>query len=65
MKKQTDAPKIEALPYAEAYAELQQILSALQAEQVDIDQLATQIERANELIRICRERLRTAESKLG
>jgi exodeoxyribonuclease VII small subunit len=50
--------------YAEAYAELQKILADLQAEQIDIDALADQIGRANELIAICRERLRTAEKTL-
>lgn len=52
------------LNYAQAVSELQQILNALQTESVDIDDLATRMERANELIAFCRGRLRHAETQL-
>ncbi len=53
MKKQA-----EPATYESAYAELQQIVQALQEETVGIDQLAEKIARATELIRFCREQLR-------
>ncbi len=59
MKKSKDAQ-----PYADALAELQRILQNLQEEKIGIDDLAAQIARANELIQICRERLRLAEGEL-
>lgn len=51
--------------YEAAYAELQQIVRDLQDERVGIDELADKIARAGELIRFCRERLRTAEDAVG
>jgi exodeoxyribonuclease VII small subunit len=46
--------------YADALAELESILAELEADTVDVDRLATQVQRASELIRICRGRLRDA-----
>ncbi len=48
------------MTYERAWAELQQIVRDLQEEAVGIDELATQLERATELIRLCREKLRQA-----
>ncbi|MBK6932260.1 MAG: exodeoxyribonuclease VII small subunit [Saprospirales bacterium] len=60
MKKQE-----ESLNYESAYAELQQIVAGLQGETIGIDDLAAKIERARELIRFCRERLRATEDAVG
>jgi exodeoxyribonuclease VII small subunit len=57
--------KSTALTYESAYAELQQIVQDLQGEMVGIDDLALKIERAQELIRFCRERLRQVETEVG
>jgi exodeoxyribonuclease VII small subunit len=46
--------------YAGALAELESILAELEADTVDVDRLADQVQRASELIRICRGRLRDA-----
>jgi exodeoxyribonuclease VII small subunit len=46
--------------YAGALAELETILAELEADTVDVDRLADQVQRASELIRICRGRLRDA-----
>jgi exodeoxyribonuclease VII small subunit len=43
--------------YAEALAELESILQALDGDDVDIDRLSTDVGRAAELITICRDRL--------
>ena len=45
------------LSYSAAATELEAILSALERETVDIDDLEARVARATELIRFCRERL--------
>jgi exodeoxyribonuclease VII small subunit len=50
----------DELGYAQALAELEEILDALEDDTVDVDRLATQVQRAAELIRICRGRIRDA-----
>lgn len=50
--------------YAAAWAELQQIVSELQAETVSVDELAEKIERAALLTNYCREKLRQTEIEL-
>jgi len=54
----------ETTSYDAAYAELQQIVTDLQHDAVGIDELAAKIERAQELIRFCREKLRSVEDQL-
>ncbi len=51
--------------YAAAMAELQSILTALEAPDVDVDALAEHVERAAELLRFCRERLVAAETQVS
>ena len=53
------------LTYESAYAELQQLVRELQDDKVGIDALAARIERANELLKFCRERLRQTEDQIG
>lgn len=50
--------------YAAALTELQKILDALEAPDVDVDVLATHVDRAAELLRFCRERLVAAETQV-
>ncbi len=52
MKKEPEQPS-----YAVAHAELQQIVSDIQEETINLDELTERIARATELIRFCRERL--------
>ena len=47
--------------YGAALEELQEILSELESENVDVDRLASRVERAGTLIRLCQERLAAAE----
>ena len=61
----TDSGPSEAADgYAEALAELQKILNALEAPDVDVEALAGYVERAAELLRFCRERLVSAETQV-
>ncbi|MFD1466803.1 exodeoxyribonuclease VII small subunit [Hymenobacter caeli] len=50
--------------YAQALAELETILRALETDTVDVDDLTARVERSAELIRLCRHKLRHAEASL-
>jgi len=47
--------------FGEAMEELEAILERIDSEQVDIDQLASELKRAAELLDICRARIRAAD----
>jgi exodeoxyribonuclease VII small subunit len=55
---------MDALTYPTAMAELEQILSELEREQVDVDRLADRVKRASELIAFCRERIGAAQLQI-
>ncbi|GAB2959398.1 hypothetical protein GCM10027048_28470 [Hymenobacter coalescens] len=50
--------------YRDAIAELEVLLRRLETETVDVDDLTASAQRAAELIRFCKQRLRTAEATL-
>lgn len=50
----------EEITYREALAELEDILGAIEGEQVDVDDLAIKVKRSAELIRLCRSRIDAA-----
>lgn len=50
----------EEITYRDALAELESILSAIEEEQVDVDELAIKVKRSAELIRLCRSRIEAA-----
>ncbi|MDO8367991.1 MAG: exodeoxyribonuclease VII small subunit [Saprospiraceae bacterium] len=51
--------------YQSAWTELQKIVNDLQGGSIGIDELTAKIERAAELVRFCRERLRSTEDAVG
>jgi exodeoxyribonuclease VII small subunit len=54
-------PEVDpSVGYGAAVAELEQILEQLERPDVDIDVLAKQVQRAAELIRMCRNRIASA-----
>jgi exodeoxyribonuclease VII small subunit len=53
-----------AAGYAEALSELEGILSNLERADVDVDVLATQVQRATQLIAFCRDRIGTAKVQI-
>jgi exodeoxyribonuclease VII small subunit len=53
-------PGENAIGYAEAVAELEQILNELERNDVDIDVLGPRVQRAAALIRLCRDRIASA-----
>ena len=52
------------LTYEKAMQELQNITLDLQEGKIGIDELAAQLQRAAELIRFCREKLRNVEKEI-
>ena len=52
------------LGYAEAVAELEEILELLERDDVDVDQLSTLVQRAATLIELCRERIGAAKLRI-
>lgn len=54
----------ESIGYADAVAELDEILAQLDDDEVDIDVLSALVERAAQLITICRKRITVAQSQV-
>ncbi len=52
------------ITYAEAIAEIEQILGRMKQEQTSVDTLAADVKRATELIEMCRERLVDVEATI-
>lgn len=52
------------ITYAQAIAEVEQILERFNNEHMNVDELGAQVKRAAELIRLCKERLRKAEKEV-
>ncbi|MGH8986050.1 MAG: exodeoxyribonuclease VII small subunit [Acidimicrobiia bacterium] len=52
----------DAPGYAEAMAELEDILGELEGDHLDVDVLAERVRRASELIKTCRSRIARAQS---
>lgn len=53
------------ITYDKAFAELNQILDDIQSEDASIDQIAVKSKRANELLKFCRDKLRTIEEQVA
>jgi exodeoxyribonuclease VII small subunit len=51
--------------YAAALAELQQILTELEGDAVDVDRLADRVKRATTLIGVCRDRIGAARLQVS
>ena len=58
------SPQPVAAGYAEALAELEAILGQLERADVDVDVLATQVQRAAQLIAFCRDRIGNARLQI-
>ena len=52
----------KSITYAEAVAEIEQILTRLKSEQTDVDKLSAEVKRATELIAQCKARLTEVEA---
>jgi exodeoxyribonuclease VII small subunit len=57
----TAAAAVPAVSFREAMDELEGILERIEGEEIDIDQLATELRRAAQLLDVCRGKIRKAE----
>lgn len=55
---------MENLKYEEALKELETIVRKMEANEYDIDQLAIQLKKAQELIKFCKDKLTKMEEEL-
>lgn len=55
---------MEALSYSKAMKEIEEILKYIESQEVDVDVLVEKVKRASELIRFCKNKLKTAEQEL-
>lgn len=53
------------LTYEVALQELQKILAELEKGNIPLDQISLKVQRANELVAFCKERLRSVESDVN
>ena len=65
MTKETNkANENSEISYSLALEELQEILTELESDQIDIDELAKKVERANELLQQCQKRLTSTQMQV-
>ena len=51
--------------FAQTLEELEDILQSIEGEEVDIDDLADQVERASELITRCRQKIKRTKTRIS
>lgn len=51
--------------YAEAFAELQQIVADIEGGEISVDELSSKVKRAAELIKICKKKLSSTEEDVN
>ena len=49
------------MTYREATRELEEILRAIENDSVDVDELTLKVQRSSQLIKLCKDKLRSAE----
>ncbi len=54
----------EELKYEAAFAELQTIVRKMENDELDIDQMAEQLKRAQELIKLCKDKLTNTDAEI-
>ena len=60
-KETNNANEENEISYSLALGELQEILNDLESDQIDIDELAKKVERANTLLQQCQNRLTSTQ----
>ncbi len=52
------------MKYEQAYQELQTIVRRMEADELDIDQMSEQLKRAQQLIKLCRDKLTKTDEEI-
>ncbi len=50
--------------YEEAFAQLQTIVHKLESDEYDLDEIATQLKTAQQLIKLCKDKLQKTEAEI-
>ncbi len=53
------------IPYSQAIEELEEIVSSIENEDVNVDELSVKVKRAAELIKICKSKLHNTEEEVN
>ncbi len=53
------------ISYEEAFEELKGIAASIETESISLDTLAVKVARASELIKLCQQKLRSAEAEVN
>ena len=56
--------KLTNMKYEEAMHQLQEIVRKMENDELDIDQMSEQLKRAQELIRLCRDKLMKTDEEI-
>ena len=54
----------EKITYAEAKAEIEKIVSSIDSDQLDVDQLTVYVKRASKLVAFCKQKLTETDEEL-
>ena len=57
-------PMAKEMKYEQAFAELQAIVHKMENDELDIDQMAEQLKRAQQLIKLCRDKLTKTDEEI-
>jgi len=63
-RERVNEPEPDAVRYGAAVAEIEQILASIDRDEIDIDELSQKVERAVELLKVCRAKLRATELRV-
>ena len=55
---------MKEIKYEAAFAELQDIVRKMENDELDIDQMSEQLKRAQELIRLCKDKLTKTDEEI-
>jgi exodeoxyribonuclease VII small subunit len=58
-------PEDETLTFTQALESLEEILQRIEDDQIDLDQLASELRRGTELLELCRGKIRRAEVEVS
>ena len=65
MAKKKKKKATSQVPYGEAVREIETILESIDRDEIDIDELSVKVQRAVDLIEVCRDKLRATEVQVN
>lgn len=54
----------QQISYAEAIAEIEDVIARIENEELDVDELAQKVKRVSMLLKLCKEKLKTTEAEV-